>query len=229
MLLLLLGCNPDQGIFVHPYPGRDTGDQADSGGNGASGGGYIGDGYPGNNGPSSDDDGPRSPSPGDLLISEMMINPASVYDEYGEWVEVVNISGEDLDLYGLVLADEGVDSGVVSFSSSILGPGDVMVFCAEQSASSNGGVSCQGDYLYQSFGGGFAMSNGGDEVILGFDSVVLDVVRYSGSQVVSGQSLGLDPDCMSTSGNDSSNCWCPQYDAMSGGDQGSPGKSNDGC
>ena len=72
VLLLLLGCNPDQGIFVHPYPEQDTGTWSDSGGSDEGGGG--GEGYPGNNGPSwDDDDGPRAPVPGDLLISEMMM------------------------------------------------------------------------------------------------------------------------------------------------------------
>ena len=40
---------------------------------------------------------------GDIVFSELMINPDEVGDKYGEWIEVFNASSEDIDLIGWTL------------------------------------------------------------------------------------------------------------------------------
>ena len=37
-------------------------------------------------------------APGDLIISELMINPSHVVDNYGEYIELFNASNKTLDL-----------------------------------------------------------------------------------------------------------------------------------
>jgi beta-lactamase superfamily II metal-dependent hydrolase len=44
-----------------------------------------------------------APGPGDLAISEVMANPAKASDTYGEWLEIVNLRPELVDLGGLEL------------------------------------------------------------------------------------------------------------------------------
>ncbi|HUI71709.1 MAG TPA: hypothetical protein VL354_14410, partial [Spirochaetia bacterium] len=46
---------------------------------------------------------PVTPSVGDLVINEMMIDPAGVADTSGEWFELFNVSAKPLNLEGLVI------------------------------------------------------------------------------------------------------------------------------
>ena len=48
-----------------------------------------------------------TPSVGDLVITEFLADPTAVEDLYGEWVEIKNISVEDLDLSGCTVIDTG--------------------------------------------------------------------------------------------------------------------------
>ena len=172
-----------------------------------------------------------APSPGDLVINELMIDPAAVPDSRGEWVELLVTSATPVDLTGLVLADDDVDACTiepVAGGAFVFDPGDTVVLCTDPD--DNGGADCDGTYLYQGFGGGFALANAGDEVILRLaDGSELDRVHYDDSIVDVGASAGLSPARASTSGNDDLGHWCSQRSRMSGGDAGTPGRANDGC
>lgn len=48
-----------------------------------------------------------SASAGDVVISEFMADPNAVADAVGEWVELTNVSGADVDLSGGALVDNG--------------------------------------------------------------------------------------------------------------------------
>ena len=47
-----------------------------------------------------------------------------------------------------------------------MAPGDFLVVCASRDAAANGGVPCDAEYFYQTWGGGFALANSEDEVVL---------------------------------------------------------------
>ena len=49
----------------------------------------------------------RAPVPGDLVISELLIDPQASADALGEWVELTNLTDDILDLGGAVLRDDG--------------------------------------------------------------------------------------------------------------------------
>ncbi|MFM7143631.1 MAG: ATP-binding protein, partial [Alphaproteobacteria bacterium] len=51
---------------------------------------------------------------GDLLVTEIMPNPNAVSDTYGEWFEITNMTGRDLDLVGLILTDDGGETYTVT-------------------------------------------------------------------------------------------------------------------
>ena len=162
-----------------------------------------------------------------------MIDPWSVSDSEGEWVELWNIGSDWIDLTGSLLEDDGVDSYVLDPEYSdalILGPGEYLVVCADADWWNNGGVDCDATILYQTYGGGFALSNTGDEVVLVSGSgITLDRFEYGTWFAIEGSSMGVDPDSATVSFNDQENDWCDQWASLPFGDGGNPGQENDWC
>jgi beta-lactamase superfamily II metal-dependent hydrolase len=79
-----------------------------------------------------------APAVGDLVISEFLANPAGVSDTYGEWLELANVSGGELDLKGL-----RVRSGSNTFvldSHLLMDEDDFLVFGVDGKRSRNGNV-----------------------------------------------------------------------------------------
>lgn len=183
--------------------------------------------------PGDSESNPRDPAKGDLVINELMVDPDGSEDEDGEWVELYNSSSDWLDLTGHRLADDGVDDyaiDAVSSGSLVVGPDDYLVICANDSTWDNGGVSCQGTFLYQTFGGGFGLSNVEDEVkLLAPGGKVLDQMSYGEGFSSVGNALGIDPADATVSGNDDGSDWCEQYGWLTNGDVGNPGRENDWC
>jgi hypothetical protein len=118
--------------------------------------------------------------PGELVISEVMANPAAVSDTAGEWFEIFNQSTNDIDLNGLVLTDNGSNSHTVSnVDPLILASGSYFVFGRNNDTAANGGVDV--DYLYSNF----TLGNTNDAINLLFDGLLIDSLIYS-----SGSSFG---------------------------------------
>ena len=175
----------------------------------------------------------REPTLGEIVITELMINPEATADSDGEYVELTNTSSATLDLSGHVLSDDGVDEieiVPVAEGSLEVGPGDAIVICANDDQSLNGGIHCSGTFYYQTFGGGFALSNTEDEVILSDpDGTLIDVLAYVEGETPVGASMGLGPNHTDASENDDFFWWCSQTSEMNSGDAGTPGFSNDSC
>ena len=114
---------------------------------------------------------PASFSEGDLLITEIMVDPNAVTDAAGEWFEVVNHYGSRVNLKGMTLTDDG-GSHVVLDDVSI-DDGDIAVFCAEDNPAGNGGVTC--DYEY---GSDLLFDNAGDFLELSYGSTTFDEVDF---------------------------------------------------
>ena len=170
---------------------------------------------------------------GAVIVNELMIDPSHTQDKYGEWVELFNITNYWIDLRGARLQDYGVDDYAideVTAGSLVVAPNSYVVICADTDFWNNGGVNCQGHFLYQSFGGGFSLSNADDEVILrSATGAVIDMFAYVNNFAVVGASLGLKPSAANMYSNDNASNWCDQWGFLPQGDYGNPGQMNDSC
>ena len=163
---------------------------------------------------------------GDLVITEVMQNPAQVSDADGEWFEVFVASTEEVDLQGLEVSDNGSDSFSVG-SSLVVQPGSYVVFGNSGDASTNGGVTV--DFVY---GAAMTLSNADDEIVLTNGSGEIDRVDYDGGPGFpdpTGASMQLDPDHRTHTGNDSGANWCESTVSFGEGDSGTPGATNEEC
>jgi hypothetical protein len=169
-------------------------------------------------------------SAGDLVVTEIMNDPDGTADADGEWFEVFNASGRILDLEGLVVRDDGTDSFSVAFPLFIF-PRDHFVFARNEDEGVNGGV--EADYDYPD---GFALANGGDELILETPGgTEIDRVEYVGGPSwpdPTGASMQLDKAQYAGDNNDGGN-WCissvlaPIW--IDSPDRGTPGYWNTFC
>ena len=168
------------------------------------------------------------PLAGDLVFSEFMADPSVVSDAAGEWVEVYNASGFDLDLQGFELHDDGSDSHVIG-TSLIVPAGARVVLARNADVSSNGGVVAAYEYS------GFTMENGADELVLSFGALEVDRFDYTLSSWsgIEGHSVSLDPALGQPDAvdNDVASNWCGAMLPITsvGSDFGTPGGTNDTC
>jgi len=167
--------------------------------------------------------------PGDLVFSEMMINPMVVHDEVGEWVELYNTASYAIDVSGYTFRDKDFDEHELEGPLLVAGK-DYIVLCADTSASRNGGVPCDGAFKRKS-ADALALGNNTDEVILARpDGVIIDEVYYDREWYTPGVAIGLDPTRLDADVNNSASNWCNQTTVTtSGGEPGTPGRDNDPC
>ena len=158
-----------------------------------------------------------------VVINEIMQNPAVVGDNAGEWFELYNVGSGAVDVNGWTIADAGTDSHVINNSGPLLIPaGEYLVLGNNTNIGSNGGANV--DYSY---GGSWFLGNSDDEVILldgGLNEI--DRVEYDGGPVFpdpTGASMSLsDP---SLDNNVGAN-WCTSTTSFGAGDLGTPGSAN---
>ncbi|MDX1417767.1 MAG: lamin tail domain-containing protein, partial [Candidatus Promineifilaceae bacterium] len=107
----------------------------------------------------------RAESPGDIIVNEIMNNPAAVSDSVGEWFEVYNTTGSAIDINGWTIEDNDTDSHVISSGGSLIVPaGGYLVLGNNTDTATNGGAP-----VAYSYGSSWFLSNSADEVVL-FDS-----------------------------------------------------------
>lgn len=168
---------------------------------------------------------PLGPDKGELVINELMVNPAGTKDVDGEYLEVRNVSDRTVDLFGLVVRDHGSDNFMVKEHVE-LAPGSLAVLSRKGETGVNGGFKA--DYVY---GAKMSLSNSEDEVILEYGGQVIDQVFYDekGYNVQAGFALELDPFLCGAIENDFTDAWCPSSGLIPSGDSGTPGRENLGC
>jgi len=173
----------------------------------------------------------RAPVWGEIAFTELMINPAEISDAEGEWVELLNLSDDWLTLDAHYLADDNKDSSPIHSETGLaFGPGERLIICASADMDLNGGVECDGLFEYSSFGDGFVLANGGDEVwLLNATGEELDRVAYGKDWAASGAAMGVRSLYATPDGNDNTRKWCAQTSSLAGGDFGTPGVENDDC
>lgn len=168
---------------------------------------------------------------GDLIITEVMNNPGSVSDTFGEWFEVVNASERDLILNGLwILSSSGSESHQISPDDDellTLAAGEYLVLGIEGDVSQNGSVPVSYEY------DGITLGNESDTLSLVLGGTVIDAVSWDGGSSYpdpDGASLTLDPTATDEVLNDNSGSWCEATeDWGSSTDLGSPGGNNEYC
>lgn len=175
-------------------------------------------------------------SPGDIVITEIMQNPAGVSDDYGEWFEVYNTTSSDIDLNGWIIRDQpGSSQNVVNIDVSVIVSAGGYITLGRggdtdpASSEYNGGITHTFVYDF-----GFLMSNSSDEVIIEApNGTIIDEVYYDNGSTFpdpTGASMQLDPSSLSASANDSGANWCEGIDSYGTlGDLGSPANSNPNC
>ena len=153
-----------------------------------------------------------------VVVSEIMVNPESVSDSYGEWFEVVNISSDQIDLNGWTIKDGQDNQHIINNSENNLWilPGEYLVLAKNGNISSNGGVVS--DYTYS----GISLSNSEDAVILINDQgAIVDQVEYNNNwPFSSGVSMELHDEL--SQNNDVIN-WFAAVNIYGDGDLGTPG------
>ncbi len=158
------------------------------------------------------------PAPGDLVIDELLINPAGA-DTNREWIEIANVSTATLDLHQQHDADPASD---VATDAGVPAPGGLLVLGQSLDPTKNGGAP-----IAFSFGNVVSLNNGGDSISICrgpcAGGVVLDQViwtadlgaAYDGHAAIVGAAPGL---------------FCPADQPFGdGGSFGSPGQANPPC
>ncbi len=164
---------------------------------------------------------PTLPVAGELVVSEIMANPAAVDDSVGEWFEVHNRSRRVLALKGLTVEGAAGESFTVTVTI-YLPPGEAAIF-ARRGRVDNGGV--QADVQ---FGSGFGLTNSSDAITLRAAGVLVDGVTYDAAwNVASGVSLSLRSAALLAGENDLPSAWCAARTVSVSGDKGTPRGPND--
>ena len=114
----------------------------------------------------------RGQKPGDVRISRVMVDPTSVSDELGEWIELTNTSASPVDIRGWRLTSAR-DPGYTIPSSHVIRPHSAMILGRSADITANGGVRVAHVYT------GIALANSGDWVALANASgVTVDSVGW---------------------------------------------------
>lgn len=169
------------------------------------------------------------PGNGDLLISEIMYNPAVISDTEGEWFEVFNNSANDYNLLDVVLVRVSTDDRHTISSDVIIPPGGYAVLARTITATDNV------DYTY---GSAISLPNTGDELQLytygtdGTDGELICALDYGAANFntgLSGISIQLDPSITDPSEAMDGLNWCESTASYSADNLGTPGLINTTC
>jgi hypothetical protein len=163
---------------------------------------------------------------GDLVITEVMANPAGM-DTGQEWFEIYNATSAPIDLGGLTLEYHKTDdseSGTHVMQELVVEPGDYVVV---------GGMAAdlKPDYVDYGFGNDLgSFLNGGAVLALKCGGEVIDEATYPDAESDDGVAFGLDGNVAPNSvANDTIDNFCPATVEFAPEMFGSPGESNEPC
>jgi hypothetical protein len=162
-------------------------------------------------------------APGDLVITEILFDPAGVADDMGEWFEVYNTTTRTIPLGGFSLGD-GAATHIVTGTPS-LAAGDWFVFGINSSLATNGGAAV--DYQYATL----AWADAGVLTpTVAFDGVTIDTTSLTITGAwTQGNAIVLNPAFTTAAGNDVAANWCAARAADAygtDGNHGTPGALN---
>ncbi len=166
--------------------------------------------------------GAPPPDPGavNLVISEVMPNPAVVSDAVGEWFEIFNRGSATVDLNGWTIRDDDIDLHQINAPAGLLiEPLEFLVLARDGNVATNGGVVA--DYVY---GGNLILANSIDEVVL-IDPLAVERARVMYSSATWPFLAGFSAellDLLAPDPNDPA-VWISATTPYGSGDLGSPG------
>ena len=155
---------------------------------------------------------------GQLVLSELMSNPAALRDDDGEWVEISNPSPDDaVSLDGCAL-DDGAAMRALMAGLEVPPLGALAFARSEQV----GFVPAQLLAI--------SLANGEDSLALVCGGTVIDRVSYgAGYPLIAGTSMALDAATLDASANDVPSAWCAGRSPDAIGELGTPGQPNPPC
>jgi len=161
------------------------------------------------------------PGSGDLVISELLVDPQGAVDSFGEWLELQNVSGSDLNLDGV-----RIESGGQSFTLSttvVCRADERVVFGVDGRETRNGNVFLTSGAPWEDFG----LSNGSSSVVVraAGGAAVIDSVPWGGAGVP--VTTGVSAERINALGGSGAGNFAPALTAWDGADLGTPGEVND--
>jgi hypothetical protein len=160
---------------------------------------------------------------GDIIITEIMQNPAVNSDPNGEYFEVYNTTASPIDMSGWVIKDDATASETHTIVSLIVPANGYAVI--GNAAMPNGGVTM--DYTY---GNDISLGNGTDGLIIECSTTVIDEVIWDNGATFpdpSGASMELSTTAYNSTDNDLGSNWGTAVTPFGDGDLGTPGALND--
>jgi hypothetical protein len=164
--------------------------------------------------------------PGDLVITEVMVDPENCPDFDAEYFEVYNASGSPIDLQGLEMEINGT---VITLSRSYPIPPDTWAVAEYWSGATAAG--CYAGLVHDFLFDGNQLPNGGTRIELRNLTQVLDTVDLTDLARQPGAAMTLDPSALDITANDDPSNWCHSAQTFPGsrGDLGTPRAANETC
>ena len=173
------------------------------------------------------------PSPGDIIITEIMYDPHfDLADDKAEWFELYNPGDMAMNLNDCIVSeDNGASTTVIGL---IMAPRSYALFVRSADTSLNGGLTP--DFVFD-----FALSNStsGETLTLTCGGMIIDNVNYDSGPDFPDEpahSISLDPSAYNAGANDNGANWCLGQTAYYTGDPspdednfGTPGAVNPAC
>jgi hypothetical protein len=167
-----------------------------------------------------------APGVGDLVITEVMTNPAAVDDNLGEWFEVKVNRDVDLNGLGIERVGDSAAPDVIQAEKCVrVTAGSLLVFARNADVLMNGGLPAVTATFAFSLVSGSSSTPGDLSLMSG--STVVDSFTWTSSR--SGKALQVDPDFANVSDNDDQANWCDATQTYGEGDLGTPGEPNAQC
>ena len=156
---------------------------------------------------------------GQLVITEIMVDPKTLSDTDGEWFELQNVTNAAFDLQGCDIDDGGKDLRPIA-TSTVVQPGAYATIARREDPG-----------FVPSYVANISFTNGADTLALRCSGVDVDRVAYdkaNGFPLLAGASMALDPGKTRADANDDASAWCAARESY-GPELGTPGASNVPC
>lgn len=162
----------------------------------------------------------NAPAVGNLVITEVMANPAGSPDTGKEWFEVLNPTGGTLDLGGVVVT-RGTNQFVIPATTSIPS-GTFFVFAGNSSAAANGGLP----HVDVDYGASLQLVDSNFDMNIKAAGNLVDAVSFT-TAMPDGSSRELKSANLTATDNDNEANWCTSTTAYGAGGNGTPGAVSD--
>ncbi|PKN47327.1 MAG: hypothetical protein CVU59_03220 [Deltaproteobacteria bacterium HGW-Deltaproteobacteria-17] len=172
------------------------------------------------------------PQPGELVITEIMIQSNTTPVENGQWFEVTNLTNATKSLAGLSVIADTAQIDIPTDSPATLAPHATMLVAKSNNPGVNGGLTVQ----LQLSGMALSIVSGSIELMRTDDMTTIDLVEWDLSwNHQDKRSLTLSPAALTSATpadtlNDNGDHWCfGATDFNSNGTFGTPNAANDEC